>query len=244
MSPLHAPCDCVCDERGGSGKVKHRGRGADSKVGREGGNRRWGHDRGRHRRWRRGPASVSTGREIVMREAMAHRRGGGPTGYGGQSVAGAGARRIAMRHVPAALRARIGERAGGVRFPCRCSSGLRSRRRAWPCARADCPRLGARREVGEGVRSGGSSAGMRGEWISRKRAASATEAALNCGITVLRLGQSSASLLAPNAPTTAVTGIPSLTAAVVASAVSAQNRPATPLGAAGSPFASMVGPKS
>ena len=41
---------CVCDERGGSGKVKHRA-GADSKVGREGGgNRRWGRDRGR-RRW-------------------------------------------------------------------------------------------------------------------------------------------------------------------------------------------------
>ena len=32
-------------------------------------------------------------------------------------MAGGGARRTAMRHVPAALRARIGERAGGVRFP-------------------------------------------------------------------------------------------------------------------------------
>ena len=38
--------------------------------------------------------------------------GSGPTGYGRQSIAGAGTRRSAMRHVPAALRACIGEWAG------------------------------------------------------------------------------------------------------------------------------------
>ena len=58
-----------------------------------------------HRRRRRGSASVSAGREMVMCEAMVHRRGGGPTGYGRQSMAGAGTRRSAMRHMPAALRA-------------------------------------------------------------------------------------------------------------------------------------------
>ena len=40
--------------------------------------------------------------------------GGGPTGYGRRSMAGTGARRSAMRRVPTALRARIGERGGGV----------------------------------------------------------------------------------------------------------------------------------
>ena len=82
--------------------MKHRGPGRTREWG-EKGNRRWGRDR----------VSASAGRKMVMREAMAHCGNGGPTGYGGQSMAGAGTPRTAMRYVPAALRVRIGEWAGG-----------------------------------------------------------------------------------------------------------------------------------
>ena len=151
MSPHSAPCDGVCGARVGAGHGESIAAGTDSGAGVHGDGIDVGaEDRRPH--W--------VGRKMVMREAMAHRRGGGPTEYGGQPMAGAGARRTALRHVPTALQARIGERVGGMRFSSRCSSGLPSHLRAWPCARADRPRRGAPREVGEGVQSGGSTAGM------------------------------------------------------------------------------------
>ena len=85
-----------------------------------------------------------------MREAMAHRGGGGPAGYGGSADgwSRSSAYRDAMRHVLAAPRARIGERA----VVC---GGEGVGRRGWPCARADRPRRGAGHVVSEGVWSGG-----------------------------------------------------------------------------------------
>ena len=143
----------VCTGQGSDGHGERIAAGTDS--GDEEAARRW------HRGWRRGPASASVGRELVMREAMGHRGGGGPAGYGGHPMAGAGAWRTTMRPVPAAVRAHIGERAGGVRLPLSllvrapiAPSSLAMRSRGVPASRR---RSRSRRGR---VRSGASTAGM------------------------------------------------------------------------------------
>ena len=177
ISRHSAQCDGVCGARVGAGHGESIAAGTDSGAGVHGdGIDAGGEDRRPHRWGERG-SCVKRWRTAVVVDRP---------GTEDQPMAGAGDRRTAMRHVPAALRARIGERAGGVRFPSRCSSGLPSHlRTAWSCARAVRPLRCARRQVGEGARSGGSTAGMPGEGLlSRKRAASVAEAALNCGTAV------------------------------------------------------------